>query len=416
MTDSKQLGRRRFLAFLASTALVTTLGRACGAPLDRGIGGTGAAPSADETDRGIGGTGVIGTIRKFGSIVVNDLRIAYPQDAEVRIDGRLASVSDLKLGQVVRVHASGPADGLSTRRIDVASEVVGPVERIEPKQVVVLGQTVATAGLRLPALRPGDTVAVSGLRRNDGTIAASLIELRPGAPNRVVGPVSLAGDGSARIGGLQLSGVTPDMIGKRAIVEGQLQGGRLAVTRAISESTLLPNVRTLSVESYVERRGGRLSLGSGFAVTGAQRLDLPAGRSVRAVLTTRVGANGGLALEGARINGRSYGAPLGGPGRRGGPSGGGPRGGHRFGGGPGRRGGRGPLGFGRGPRGPGEGPGGGGPFRGGPFGGGGPGGGGPGGGGPGGGGPGGGFGGGPGGGFGGGPGGRPFGGGGGGRR
>ena len=45
-----------------------TLRRAPGQPSDRGIGGTGFAPG---DDRGIGGTGVIGTIRKFGSIVVN---------------------------------------------------------------------------------------------------------------------------------------------------------------------------------------------------------------------------------------------------------------------------------------------------------------------------------------------------------
>ncbi|TXN24582.1 hypothetical protein [Methylobacterium sp. WL9] len=45
------------------------------------------AQQADPSDRGIGGTGVIGTIRRFGSIVVNDLRIGYPHDVAVRIDG-----------------------------------------------------------------------------------------------------------------------------------------------------------------------------------------------------------------------------------------------------------------------------------------------------------------------------------------
>ncbi|PJI51852.1 hypothetical protein CTI14_52480, partial [Methylobacterium radiotolerans] len=47
--------------------------------------------SLGEGDRGIGGTGVIGTIRRFGSIVVNDLRIAYPPEVEVRIDGTAAT-------------------------------------------------------------------------------------------------------------------------------------------------------------------------------------------------------------------------------------------------------------------------------------------------------------------------------------
>ena len=48
-------------------------------------------PPTYEGDRGIGGTGVIGTIRRFGSIVVNDLRIAYPEDVQVHIDGTPAT-------------------------------------------------------------------------------------------------------------------------------------------------------------------------------------------------------------------------------------------------------------------------------------------------------------------------------------
>ena len=82
------------------------------APRDHGIGGTGMMRtdeprdgSLGEGDRGIGGTGVIGTIRRFGSIIVNDLRITYPQDVPVRIDGRPAALSDLRIGHVVRVVA-----------------------------------------------------------------------------------------------------------------------------------------------------------------------------------------------------------------------------------------------------------------------------------------------------------------------
>ncbi len=325
----KPLDRRRCLALLASTALAAALGRAQAAPGDQGIGGTGAAPSTDGSDRGIGGTGVIGTIRKFGSIVVNDLRIAYPADAEVRIDGLPASVADLKIGQVVRVDASSRAGGLSTRTIDVASEVVGPVERIGAKQITVLGQTVSTAALKSRRFKTGETVAVSGLRRNDGTIVASLIEPRTGAPSRVAGLVRKENDGAVKIGGLQLTGLDPALVGRRAIVEGEHFDDRLAVARGARETALLPNIRTLSIESYVERRGDRLSLGSGYALGEGQRLDIPAGRSVRAVLTTRVGSDGRLDLEGARVNGRTFGnVGVGGnPGRHGGPNGSGAGGG-----------------------------------------------------------------------------------------
>ena len=83
--------RRSLLRLLLTATLgLTTLRRAPGQPSDRGIGGTGFAPG---DDRGIGGTGVIGTIQKFGSIIVNDLRIAYAPDAEVNIDGRAAKLA-----------------------------------------------------------------------------------------------------------------------------------------------------------------------------------------------------------------------------------------------------------------------------------------------------------------------------------
>ncbi|MCX4197091.1 hypothetical protein OMR07_17215, partial [Methylobacterium organophilum] len=134
------LNRRFVLRLLAGAAtLLPGTIRSQESPRDQGIGGTGMMRtdeprngSLGEGDRGIGGTGVIGTIRRFGSIVVNDLRIAYPPEVEVRIDGTAARAADLKIGQVVHVVARPEGGGLATRRIDVTSEVVGPVESVAP--------------------------------------------------------------------------------------------------------------------------------------------------------------------------------------------------------------------------------------------------------------------------------------------
>ncbi len=310
---------RRQLVLLAATALGSTLlGRAVAAPGDQGIGGTGftVRPADEDGDRGIGGTGVIGTIRRFGSIIVNDLRIAYPKDAVVRIDGRAARPTDLKLGQVVRVVAERDAAGtLSTRAIDVTSEVVGPIEAVRRGGLTVLGQSVSTAGLRDAAQwRQGDTVAVSGLRRPDGTVVASLIERRETALVRVAGPVTQGADGGLRIGALRLTGANGALVGHRAVVEGQAAGRSLAVERETGEAELLPrNVRTFSVEAYVERRGDDLHLGSGLAVAPSGATDLPADRTVRAVLTGTVAADGRLAVNGIQAGGQRYrAAPRGG--------------------------------------------------------------------------------------------------------
>lgn len=257
-----------------------------------------------EGDRGIGGTGVIGTIRRFGSIVVNDLRIAYPADVEVRIDGDPAKASDLKIGQVVHVIARPEAGGLATRRIDVTSEVAGPVEAVAPGRITVLGQTVATAGLP-GEWRPGARVAVSGLRRPDGVIVASLIEPRETGPARVAGPVRRGGDGLLRIGDLRLEGATALPPGRRALVTGEASGGVLRVTNAGRTGLAFPpGLTRVSIEAYVGRAGRRLDLGSGLSVAGHAGASVPRRGSVRAVVTAGLAPDGGLTVERLRIEGR----------------------------------------------------------------------------------------------------------------
>ncbi len=303
------------MLLLAATALSSALSStlleraALAGPPDQGIGGTGVyfAPDDKDGDRGIGGTGVIGTIRRFGSIVVNDLRIAYAPDVTVRIDGRPAAPTDLRIGHVVRVVAEPRRKDYATRAIDVTSEVVGPVERVAGRTLTVAGQSVSAA--KAGGWRVGETVAVSGLRRLDGTIVASLIEARPGGAVTVAGPVVQHPDGSIRIGGLALSGADAGLIGRRAVVGGDLRDGRLTVARGVDADGLLPrDVLRLSVEAYVERDAAGLRLGSGLSVGGAPA-DFPAGPAIRAVVRARRDAAGTFAVETLRTGDRTYGAP-----------------------------------------------------------------------------------------------------------
>lgn len=303
----RQPTRRRVLGWFGALPLVSP-DPALAQSLDQGIGGTGARPPdtpGEEGDRGIGGTGVIGTIRRFGSIVVNDLRITYPTDVAVRIDGRPATTSDLKVGHVVRVVARGSDGALSTQRIDVTSEVVGPVEAVARGRLLVLGQRVSVAAAEVARWKVGDRVAVSGLRRPDGVIVASLIEPRLGGPTQVSGPVRRGPDGTATIGALRLNGIRPDLNGRRAAVTGEPAGAVLKVSNSEEAPALfLPGLKRLSIESYVGRRGDRLNLGSGYAVAGAPDPLLPRRGSVRAVVTTDVSRDGILTVESLRIDDR----------------------------------------------------------------------------------------------------------------
>ncbi|WP_026607279.1 DUF5666 domain-containing protein [Methylocapsa acidiphila] len=307
--------RRKILKglFAAVSAAFAHPDRAeAGTYLDRGIGGTGATaePKESERDRGIGGTGVIGTIRRFGSIFVNGLRISYPEDVSVSLDGTPGRLSDLELGQMVRVVALPRDGGLSTRKIEVSSEVVGRIESVSLDGFGLLGQTVSTVELPKAGSkwRIGDHVAVSGLRRLDGTIVATLVEKRPGDAERVAGPLVAGPDGSAMVGRLKLAGLDPALIGQRAILTGRMSGSVFAVSSAQSELAFLTRgVKDLSVEAYVERVGSGLRLGSGLVVSG-EAGDLPRGKAVVAVINAGLERNGRLKARSIRID-RSGGVP-----------------------------------------------------------------------------------------------------------
>ncbi|MBK3396896.1 DUF5666 domain-containing protein, partial [Methylobacterium ajmalii] len=345
---SASLSRRGLLRLVSGVAWLAAAGPAGAAGdkiLDQGIGGTGIRPGPDEEgDRGIGGTGVVGTIRGFGSIIVNDLRIAYPPEVPVTIDGRPAGVADLRVGQVVRTLAVGGESGLATAGIAVIHEVVGPVQRAAPDRLTVLGQTVVTAGLppEMPRPRVGERIAVSGLRRPDGSIAASRIDPAGGAPDLVAGPVRRGPAGALRIGNLPLAGMDAALAGGRAVAEGSLSGGRLAVTRAVPASEPFgPEAGRLSIEAYVAREGGSFRTGAGYAVAGRGGL-VPAGGGL-AILDGRAGRGGRIDLDAVRLRpdpagrerGQGEGAGQTGPGQgragrgepgRGGPGRGGPEG------------------------------------------------------------------------------------------
>ena len=236
---------------------------------DRGIGGTGAVILPE--DRGIGGTGVIGTIRGFGSIIVNEMRIAYSEYALLEIDGEPAPHVDLRVGQVVQVVARPTESGFETDRITVASEVVGPIAAVRKGALTVLGQTVSTENIGDRGWKTGQWIAVSGLRRLDGTIVASLAEIRAERPGvrraaRVAGPVSAAPGGGTRIGGLRIADLDPALAGRRVLVELSLAGGEAKArkTTVDPEFAAMPGVTRASIEAFVATAGAQTHFGSGL--------------------------------------------------------------------------------------------------------------------------------------------------------
>lgn len=339
------LSRRGFMTLVARGSALWG-GRALAGDadprVDRGIGGTGAAPiDPDDVlgqDRGIGGTGVIGTIQRFGSIVVNGLRIGFPPEVAVTIDGRPATAGELRVGHVVRVLARHQQGALATVAIAAESEVVGPLDAVGEGTIEVLGQRIVVPrGVTTPRPRAGRYVAVSGLRRLDGTVVASLVELRPRRAARLRGPVEVGADGQPAVGGLRVQGLSPSLIGRRVALVGTRRGGAFV----LSAVTIEPEVpfaaaEQLSIEAYVARAPDGLRLGSGLGMSAAPSVMAEIGDDgpARAVVTAEPNGVGRLDAVSVQVEresrgaGRDMGQPSG-PGTQGGgpePGIGGPRG------------------------------------------------------------------------------------------
>ena len=344
MSGSAKASRRQFLRLLALLAC----GRALAAERpkgggDNGIGGTGLKPA----DNGIGGTGFIGTIRKFGSVWVNGERIAYPDNVRIRIDGEAVAPAAMRIGQVARLVAERRETGWTTNAIVIVSEVVGPISRIGHDSLEVLGQKVFAPNAKMAhGLAVGDRVAVSGLRRPDQTIVASLIEKRLTGPDQIAG-VLTEDDGGFGIGGQSMAGVGRAVVGERIVARGAMANGVFAASEVKLDTVIaIGAVQNLSVETWVVERGGQWMTAGGLRIEDGAA-DLGQGPH-HVVINGALGANGALlAREVALPNAHGDFAPprgAGGPG--GGPSGGA---GHPGGGGLGRPSGLGSPGGGSGP-------------------------------------------------------------------
>ncbi|MEN0077205.1 MAG: DUF5666 domain-containing protein, partial [Paracraurococcus sp.] len=302
---------------------------------ERGIGGTGA-PSLQQAERGIGGTGIVGVITGFASICLAGQEVALEPGVPVMVESRVSTPSALRAGQVAVVEATGSGGALQARRVEVRYEVTGPVEAAEADGALrIAGQRVLSpsraaapappAGEAWP--RRGDWVAVSGLRRPDGSIQATRLDSMAPGTARVHGVLQREA-GAARIGGLEIRGVPQALpeADRGVIVTGRYENGILRAESVVPDPLVTDptayfgrQVRAFVLESFVAPDGRMLRLGPGIAAAMPPGLGNFAGG--RAVVELVRGGDGGLLVSALR----TAGAP---------PAGGGPPGGR--GGGPGR--------------------------------------------------------------------------------
>lgn len=229
---------------------------------ESGIGGTGSVAS----DGGVGGTGVIGVITGFASICANGIEIHYDVNTPVSMDGRLSTVGDLAVGQVIVARALGTGHELTASHIAIIHAAVGPISYLNPetRELQVLGQAVQINQLKdqdnFSNLKTGDWVQVSGHRLSNGTIVASRIELTTPqlAEAGVNGYVNQIDAKGFEVNGTRIdhdaqllpAGITQGM---EVRVAGQWDGAHLKVQHIQTEPTRqsIGNVEHVVIEGYI---------------------------------------------------------------------------------------------------------------------------------------------------------------------
>ena len=175
------------LALTAVAASVLTLA-ACGG------GGSSATPTAKSAT--YQRTYAAGRISGFGSIVINGVHYDETHANVADEDGATHNSSDLKLGMVAEVQASGfgEANNVTTataQSITFSTLIRGPIESKTADSLVVLGQTVKVTTTTvfdesmtgaLAAVKPGDVIKVYGtFDAATGVYTATRIEPQKGA-------------------------------------------------------------------------------------------------------------------------------------------------------------------------------------------------------------------------------------------
>ncbi|MBK6957131.1 MAG: hypothetical protein IPH22_00905 [Nitrosomonas sp.] len=229
--------------------------------LEGGIGGTGIVVS----DGGIGGTGIIGIITGFASICVNGIELHYGNNTLVSVDGRLSTIRDLAVGQVIAARSLETGHQLTAQSIAIIHAAVGPISRVntEMREMHLLGQIIQVDPSRdhgnFSNLETGDWVQVSGHRLSNGTIVASRIEIiLPLAEARLNGHVTQIDAQGFEVNGTRINhdaNLLPVGIaqGMEVLVAGHWDGVSLDARHIQTEPTRLSigNVEHIVIEGYV---------------------------------------------------------------------------------------------------------------------------------------------------------------------
>ena len=238
---------------------------------DAGVGGTG-----EQAKNGIGGTGIVGVITGFGSICVNGIEVHYYNDTPVQLDGEKINSSKLAVGHVVAVKASGNGQSIVAQEINVFHQITGPITdiNINRGELKVMGQKVSIASSQLKGLKVGQWLNVSGLRKGDGSVLASRLDLSQARGTaQAIGNLTQQGN-KLYLNGTKVKGLAKASLNSNTEVRltGTWDGKALNVRDAVPGpvSDLINKVEILHLQGVKEINNGK-----GHVMVGNQQVPVP---------------------------------------------------------------------------------------------------------------------------------------------
>ncbi len=228
-----------------------------------GLGGTGYQDDAS----GLGGTGIIGEITGFGSIFVNGIEVEITDRTRVFVDGQPAR-PEPAIGDIVLIRTRDEQPRSTATELHFIHEVIGQVQKVDAaaSRLMVQGQTVMLDTPRQDLPEPGQVVAVSGLRDEQGRIHASRIQ--PVEHRQKIwlrGTVQRDEKGHARIGQQRIQSAALPTDAHSIGVSGMLKNGVLQVQRKWQiPATLFDRIERLRLQGFVKPQDDETATLAGF--------------------------------------------------------------------------------------------------------------------------------------------------------
>jgi Domain of unknown function (DUF5666) len=283
-----------------------------------GIGGTGVVAGVKQPvfgDGGMGGTGIVGVITGFASICVNGIEVNYDSSTPVWDNGKPSALSQLVVGQVVSVAATGNGNQFTARGIGVIQAVVGPITAVNATtgELQVMGQRIQVSRSDLTTLKVGNWLRVSGHSLANGEVVASHLQVIPLQENAQAQVRSIAhdfagksikvGDTPVDLSSVQASAKLAN--GQEIWVSGVWNGQSLQARELVVNPTLqgLGRVEKIVLEGYIHSSNKlsinlgsqALTLSDSTQIVGGSRNDLMTNRRVQ--VSGRVGSDQSISVE-----------------------------------------------------------------------------------------------------------------------